>query len=78
VLQVTPNVSWPDVVYYNSYTTRNMGWRIRVVDDLGGQPTLQQQSQALTSGATAAFSPVVVFLTAFAGSVIINFVVFLS
>ncbi|CAG0919956.1 unnamed protein product [Notodromas monacha] len=43
MLQVTPNVSWPDTVYYNSYTTRNMGWRIRVVDDLGGLVNLQQQ-----------------------------------
>lgn len=31
-LEITPNTSWPDVVYYNSFTQANMGWRIRIVD----------------------------------------------
>jgi len=33
VLTVTPNITWPDVVYYNSYTHPYMGWRINIVDD---------------------------------------------
>ncbi|XP_075229163.1 cytochrome and DOMON domain-containing protein knickkopf [Lycorma delicatula] len=33
VLEVTPNSSWPDIVYYNSYTHSNMGWKIHIVDD---------------------------------------------
>ena len=33
VLEVTPNVTWPDVVYYNSYTHPYMGWKINVVDN---------------------------------------------
>ena len=33
VLTVTPNDTWPDVVYYNSYTHPYMGWRINIVDD---------------------------------------------
>jgi hypothetical protein len=31
-LEVTPNSSWPDVVYYNSFTQRNMGWKIHILD----------------------------------------------
>lgn len=33
IVQWTPNVSTPDVVYYQSYTQRNMGWKIIVHDD---------------------------------------------
>jgi hypothetical protein len=32
-LQITPNSSWPDTVYYNSFTQRNMGWKIHIVDN---------------------------------------------
>ncbi|CAG9821964.1 unnamed protein product [Phaedon cochleariae] len=32
VLEFTPNSSWPDIIYYSSFTQANMGWRIRVVD----------------------------------------------
>ncbi|KAF4533130.1 hypothetical protein B566_EDAN007941 [Ephemera danica] len=31
-LEVTPNTSWPDVVFYNSFTHPNMGWKIHIVD----------------------------------------------
>lgn len=31
-LEITPNTSWPDVVYYNSFTQANMGWKIHIVD----------------------------------------------
>lgn len=31
ILEVTPNSSWPDVVYYHSNTQSNMGWRIHIV-----------------------------------------------
>lgn len=33
VVQWTPNISTPDVVYYQSYTQRNMGWKIIVRDE---------------------------------------------
>lgn len=36
IVQWTPNVSTPDVVYYQSYTQRNMGWKILVRDDNEG------------------------------------------
>ncbi|CAB0035781.1 unnamed protein product [Trichogramma brassicae] len=32
ILEITPNSTWPDVVYYNSFTHANMGWRIHVID----------------------------------------------
>ncbi|KAJ8687168.1 hypothetical protein QAD02_022962 [Eretmocerus hayati] len=32
VLEVTPNSTWPDIVYYNSFTHANMGWKIHIVD----------------------------------------------
>lgn len=31
-LEITPNSSWPDTVYYNSFTHRNMGWKIHIID----------------------------------------------
>ncbi|KAF5296679.1 hypothetical protein FQR65_LT10220 [Abscondita terminalis] len=31
-LEITPNTTWPDIVYYNSFTQPNMGWKIHVVD----------------------------------------------
>jgi hypothetical protein len=33
ILHWMPNASTPDVVYYQSYTQRNMGWKIIVLDD---------------------------------------------
>ena len=33
VLTVRPNMSWPDVVYYQSFTSPYMGWKINIVDD---------------------------------------------
>ncbi|CAH0554460.1 unnamed protein product [Brassicogethes aeneus] len=32
ILEITPNSSWPDTVYYNSFTQSNMGWKIHIVD----------------------------------------------
>ncbi|KAG8230724.1 hypothetical protein J437_LFUL010825, partial [Ladona fulva] len=31
-LEITPNSSWPDTVYYNSFTHSNVGWKIHIVD----------------------------------------------
>ena len=33
ILEVTPNVTWPDLVYYQSYTQPYMGWKIHIVDN---------------------------------------------
>ena len=38
VWQGTPNITWPDVVYYNSYTTPYMGWKIHIVDNFRQKP----------------------------------------
>lgn len=32
ILEFTPNTSWPDIVYYNSFTQSNMGWKIHIID----------------------------------------------
>ncbi|EDW23890.1 GL23675 [Drosophila persimilis] len=32
LLEITPNITWPDTVYYNSFTHGNMGWKIHIVD----------------------------------------------
>lgn len=32
ILEITPNTTWPDVVYYNSFTQSDMGWKIHIVD----------------------------------------------
>ncbi|XP_077288132.1 cytochrome and DOMON domain-containing protein knickkopf [Arctopsyche grandis] len=32
ILEITPNTTWPDIVYYNSFTHSNMGWKIHIVD----------------------------------------------
>ncbi|XP_060650374.1 protein Skeletor, isoforms B/C [Drosophila nasuta] len=32
LLEITPNITWPDTVYYNSFTHSNMGWKIHIVD----------------------------------------------
>eukprot|EP00088_Acartia_fossae_P021873 TRINITY_DN23239_c0_g1_i1.p1 TRINITY_DN23239_c0_g1~~TRINITY_DN23239_c0_g1_i1.p1 ORF type:complete len:682 (+),score=132.87 TRINITY_DN23239_c0_g1_i1:69-2114(+) len=39
ILEVTPNVTWPDVVYYHSYTTPYMGWKIHIVDSFRRKPS---------------------------------------
>lgn len=40
----TPNSSTPDVVYYQSYTQQNMGWKIVVLDDFNGAAQLLASS----------------------------------
>ncbi|XP_026827952.1 uncharacterized protein LOC105278994 isoform X2 [Ooceraea biroi] len=31
-LVISPNSSWPDLVYYHSFTRANMGWKIHIID----------------------------------------------
>jgi hypothetical protein len=32
-------LTWPDVVYYHSYTTPYMGWKIHIVDTYRHRPS---------------------------------------
>lgn len=49
ILQWTPNASTPDVVYYQSYTQRNMGWKIIVLDDFSSNlPVLNSGDKCLS------------------------------
>ncbi|XP_076043060.1 DM13 and DOMON_DOH domain-containing protein skeletor isoform X2 [Oratosquilla oratoria] len=44
ILQWTPDSNTPDTVYYQCYTHRYLGWRIRVLDSCEGPPGAQPQS----------------------------------
>jgi len=50
LLEVTPNNSWPDVVYYQSYSTPYMGWRINVVDSFKDLPAAHSPTAAASAG----------------------------
>lgn len=45
-LYITPNSSWPDIVYYNSFTHANMGWKIHIVDSYNKKSSANQKSQS--------------------------------
>lgn len=45
VLRFTPDHTTPDTIYYHCYTHRNLGWKIRIVDNcdqLSGQASIRQ------------------------------------
>lgn len=46
-MEIRPDNSWPDVVYYHSYTHPGMGWKINIVDRFGG---LTSASHTIVSG----------------------------
>lgn len=52
LLNWTPNQSTPDIVYYQSWTQRNMGWKILILDDYN-QGLSGGLSSAATSSATS-------------------------
>jgi len=39
LLEIKPNFTWPDTVYYHSYTTPYMGWKIHVIDSFRKRPS---------------------------------------
>jgi hypothetical protein len=47
-MEIRPDNSWPDVVYYHSYTHPGMGWKINIVDRFGGLVT--SASHTIVSG----------------------------
>lgn len=55
ILEVTPNSTWPDIVYYNSYTHMNMGWKIHIVDTFNVQYGCASHIKC--------FSPIVIIFT---------------
>ncbi|XP_043510950.1 protein Skeletor, isoforms B/C [Frieseomelitta varia] len=54
VLEVTPNSTWPDIVYYNSFTHANMGWKIHIMDAYSKSIAVTQQL-SLLAGIAAVF-----------------------
>lgn len=61
ILELTPNSSWPDTVYYNSFTQRNMGWRIHIVDSYV-KAGFSSGSCLLTNFSIISFTVVVIIL----------------
>lgn len=55
MLKFAPDSNTPDLVYYQCYTHRNMGWRIRVVDSCNVY--LQQQQSRFGLGITNVSNP---------------------
>ncbi|XP_015785724.1 protein Skeletor, isoforms B/C-like [Tetranychus urticae] len=62
LLQWTPNSSTPDVVYYQSFTQRNMGGKIFVLDDFSLLPTFVSGSNTISLSFLLVFTPLF-FLT---------------
>jgi len=48
-LEVRPDNSWPDVVYYHSYTHPGMGWKINIVDRFGSTDNLSSSGSILAA-----------------------------
>jgi hypothetical protein len=68
LLQWTPNASTPDIVYYQSYTQRNMGWRIVVLDDFSatsqvGTSSVGSASDSSRSSTSSIFTLMLTFST---------------
>lgn len=46
ILEVTPNSSWQNTVYYNSFTHANMGWKIHIVDTYDEKNTANSKTRS--------------------------------
>jgi len=60
LLEVRPNVTWPDVVYYHSYTTPYMGWKIHIVDNFRHRPSFGSANMAGTNLVLASLAVIIV------------------
>lgn len=63
VLEFTPNNSWPDVAYYNSWTGPNMGWRLHILDEVNTEKILEAASGSWAIEALPALTHLVVWLS---------------
>ena len=61
-VELRPDNSWPDVVYYHSYTHPGMGWKINIVDRFGG---LTRAAVTSGSNSNTASKLILLLLTAF-------------
>jgi len=61
LLEVTPNATWPDIVYYNSLTTPYMGYKIHVVDSFRRRPSFSSSMVAYPAVALLFLLPVMLF-----------------
>lgn len=58
-LEFTPNTSWPDIVYYNSFTQANMGWKIHIIDSFNQRASA---SAKLVSDSWIVLVPLVILI----------------
>ncbi|XP_029163998.1 uncharacterized protein LOC114935347 isoform X2 [Nylanderia fulva] len=54
-LTVTPNSSWPDLVYYHSFTHPNMGYKIHVIDSYTKSSAIAHKLSLLVAIMTVLF-----------------------
>lgn len=64
ILEITPNITWPDTVYYNSFTHANMGWKIHIIDTY---------SNVRNSAGTAAEESLTTWMCVLVVSIILRF-----
>jgi len=62
LLSVTPNYTWPDTVYYHSYTTPYMGWKIHVVDNFKTRPKFGAANNLYPSALAVLSYTILIFL----------------
>ncbi|XP_030381762.1 protein Skeletor, isoforms B/C [Scaptodrosophila lebanonensis] len=68
LLEITPNITWPDTVYYNSFTHGYMGWKIHIIDSY---TSLRSSGQSIASSFNVLLSAPILSLILW--RVIINF-----
>lgn len=49
VLEFTPNKTWPDIAYYNSWTGAHMGWKLHILDDVNTEEILERANSGSIS-----------------------------
>ncbi|CAL4081060.1 unnamed protein product, partial [Meganyctiphanes norvegica] len=48
VLEFTPNKTWPDTAYYNSWTGAKMGWKLHILDEVNTEEILEKASSSIS------------------------------
>lgn len=58
VMEVTPNSTWPPIVWYHSYSRPHMGWQLRIVDRLPQLTSASAEVKLVISCMIASLIPV--------------------
>lgn len=76
ILEITPNSSWPDTVYYNSFTHANMGWKIHIVDSYSKNGAIDRSLSLSIAFAIVVVSFIVWILISFKRAILCDFFIF--